>query len=114
MLPKVARIAWLYDFYGKLLTVKQQNIIELYYNHDLSLGEIAEENGTSRQAIHDIIRRAENTLEEYEKHLGLLKKHLYEKELLQEILDLLNSTESCNVKVAGTCDKIKELMAYIE
>jgi predicted DNA-binding protein YlxM (UPF0122 family) len=93
MMPKVARIALLYDFYGKLLTDKQQNIIELYYNQDLSLGEIAEENGISRQAIHDIIKRAETTLEEYEEKLGMLKKYLVEKSVLDEIVDILSSSQ---------------------
>lgn len=114
MMPKVARIAWLYDFYGKLLTDKQQNIIELYYNQDLSLGEIAEENKISRQAIHDIIRRAEAALEEYEEKLGMLKKYLYQTAIYQEILDILDGPQPCEEKIAGVREKINKLMAYTE
>lgn len=114
MMPKVARIAWLYDFYGKLLTDKQQNIIELYYNQDLSLGEIAEENKISRQAIHDIIRRAETALEEYEEKLGMLKKHLYQTAIYQEILDILDGPQSCEEKIAGVREKINILLTYTE
>jgi predicted DNA-binding protein YlxM (UPF0122 family) len=112
MMPKVARIALLYDFYGKLLTDKQQNIIELYYNQDLSLGEIAEENGISRQAIHDIIKRAETTLEEYEEKLGMLKKYLVEKSVLDEIVDILSSSQPCEVKLNCIKAKINKLIRY--
>lgn len=62
----------LYDFYGKLLTPKQREVMRLYYEEDLSLGEIAEELKISRQAVHDILRRSEQALEKYEKKLGLL------------------------------------------
>jgi predicted DNA-binding protein YlxM (UPF0122 family) len=108
MMPKVARIALLYDFYGKLLTDKQQNIIELYYNQDLSLGEI----GISRQAIHDIIKRAETTLEEYEEKLGMLKKYLVEKSVLDEIVDILSSSQPCEVKLNRIKAKINKLIRY--
>lgn len=113
MLPKVTRVSWLYDFYGKLLTEKQQAIIELYYNQDLSLGEIAEDNGISRQAIHDIIKRAEATLEDYEEKLGMLKKHLYEIETFDEILDLLQSNQPCEAKLDGVRERITRLMSYL-
>ncbi|GAW92821.1 YlxM family DNA-binding protein [Calderihabitans maritimus] len=89
MLPKIARIAWLYDFYGKLLTSKQKEIVELYCHHDLSLGEIAEEYGTSRQAVYDVLKRAGRTLEELESKLGLLNKFLTQRKDIETVLNLL-------------------------
>ena len=74
ILEKLGRIAQLYDLYGPLLTPKQQEAVRLYYEQDLSLGEIASECKVSRQAIHDLLRRSEAALEKYEQKLGLLNK----------------------------------------
>ncbi len=64
----------LFDFYGELLTPKQREYFDLHYNDDLSLFEIAEQNGTSRQAVWDIIRRAESALRDIEKRTGLVRR----------------------------------------
>jgi predicted DNA-binding protein YlxM (UPF0122 family) len=75
MLDKVLRIAELYDFYGALLTDKQRRCLEMHYLGDDSLAEIAEEFQVSRQAVHDILRRGEQLLAEYEAKLGLVARH---------------------------------------
>ena len=67
-------ISLLMDFYGPLLTEKQIEIMQWYYNDDLSLAEIAEINKTSRQAIHDLIKRCYKQLLSYESKLNLLQK----------------------------------------
>lgn len=82
-------ISLLMDFYGKLLTDKQRNILDQYYNMDYSLSEIAENQNTSRQAIHDLIRRCYKTLNDYEDKLSLLKSSIKEEEIKERIRTLL-------------------------
>ena len=86
MLNKVLRVGQLYDFYNALLTEKQRDCLNMHYLQDLSLAEIAEEFSVSRQAIHDILRRAEQTLEEYEEKLGLAARYRQERKLLVEVV----------------------------
>ncbi len=62
----------LFDFYGDLLTEKQREYYDLYYNEDLSLSEIAENVGITRQGVHDIVARAESSLLETERKTGLI------------------------------------------
>lgn len=93
MIEKIERVAMLFDFYGKLLTQKQQDILSLYYDQDFSLGEIAEEYQVSRQAVHDILRRSEKILEGFEAKLGLVKKFTSEREKLNKVLVLLDELD---------------------
>ncbi len=79
----------LFDFYGDLLTDKQKEYYDLHYNGDLSLFEIAEMNGTSRQAVWDIIRRAEQTLREIEAKTGLVARAIQRRKALAEITALV-------------------------
>ena len=67
-------IALLFDFYGEMLTDKQRDVIELYYEDDLSLSEIAENEGITRQGVRDSIKRAETQLLEMEERLGLARR----------------------------------------
>lgn len=66
----------LFDFYGSMLSAKQHDFFDLYYNHDLSLGEIADNEGITRQGVRDAISRAEDTLSEFEDKLGLASQYL--------------------------------------
>ena len=68
------RRAMTFDFYGDLLTDKQREYYDLHYNEDLSLGEIAEQSGISRQGVWDIIRRADKILSETEEKTGLVSR----------------------------------------
>ena len=90
MYDKIVKIALLLDFYGQLLTDKQMNIVDMYYNYDLSLGEISEQQSISRQGVYDTLKRAEKTLYEYEEKLGLVKRFLKQKESMKEIIGMLD------------------------
>ena len=68
-------IGWLFDFYGPLLTERQQKLLALYCNEDFSLSEIAAREGISRQGVYDAVHRAARQLEDYETQLGLLKRY---------------------------------------
>ena len=82
------RLGRLFDAYGCLLTEKQQKCLELYFCDDLSLAEIADELEVSRQAIHDLIKRVEHTLERYEA-TGAAGRDDHDKKLLEEMSRLL-------------------------
>ena len=77
----------LYDFYGSLLTDKQRNYFENYYFNNLSLGEMAENYGVSRNAIHKQLKIVEERLKYYEENLELLEKSKKAEELVQKIND---------------------------
>lgn len=91
-------VSLLMDCYSPLLTEKQRNIMEMYYNEDLSLAEIAEINKTSRQAIHDVIKRCSKQLLAYENKLNLLQKSLNREEKIISILDDLKKKYSINTE----------------
>ena len=77
------RMTMLYDFYGELLTERQKEFFDLYYNDDLSLSEIAENYGISRQGVRDVIVRAEAAMDEIEEKTHLIRRfHQSQKELL--------------------------------
>ena len=74
MLEDSFEISVLYDFYGPLLTGKQQRFVDLYHNENCSLTEIAEEVGVSKQAVSEGLKRAEKALLNYEEKLGLVAR----------------------------------------
>ncbi|MFC5401905.1 YlxM family DNA-binding protein [Cohnella soli] len=74
-LEKTNRINVLYDFYGPLLTDKQQTFLKCYFHDDYTLGEIAADFRISRQAVYEHLKRAEQVLEDYEAKLGLAARH---------------------------------------
>lgn len=96
----------LFDFYGELLTDKQREYFDLRYNEDLSLGEIAEQCGISRQGVWDIIRRAETTMTEIEEKTGLIKRFL---ERNAQIDELQNELKSIGVTDEGIMKKLEGL-----
>ena len=89
-MEKIFEIGMLYDFYGKLLTPKQRNLMELYYENNLTLSEIAENMHISRQAVHDTLKKVEIIMHEYESALGLIEKFESNQKIINEIDEGLN------------------------
>ena len=103
-------ISLLMDFYGPLLTEKQIEIMECYYNDDLSLSEIAEINKTSRQATHDLIKRCYKQLLSYESKLNLLQKSISrEKEIINFLEHLKNNYSIDNEDIIKYKEKLENL-----
>lgn len=82
--------ALLYDFYGELLTEHQKDAYEQFVLEDLSLSEIAQGAGISRQGVHDLVRRCQRILEGYEAKLHLVEKFLFIKEKVHEMNEILD------------------------
>jgi uncharacterized protein len=91
LLDKIIEIAMLFDFYGILLTRRQQQTIRLYYYDDLSLSEIAERLEISRQGVYDHLQKGELLLKEYENKLSLLKKYSILKDDIDRLYYFINN-----------------------
>ena len=74
MFEQDLNISYLLDFYGELLSDRKRTVMDMYFNEDLSLAEIAEQIGISRQGVRDIIKKSEEDLHFYEEKLGLAQK----------------------------------------
>ena len=93
IMNKFLEQALLFDFYGELLTDHQKEIYEQFALEDLSLSEIAEMKGISRQGVHDLIKRCNKILQEYESKLHLVEKFVTIKEQIEEMEKSLRETE---------------------
>ena len=89
-MEKKVEVSMLLQIYGELLTEKQYRVIDYYYNEDLSLSEIAENEEITRQGVRDIIKKGEKKLFEYEEKLLFMKKTINQEKLIQDILGNLN------------------------
>ncbi len=98
----------LFDFYGELLTEKQRECYDLHYNQDLSLQEIAEQYGATRQAVWDLVRRAEATLRQIEGKTGLVARSVRRRRALEELSGMIRAMADFPEKSA-VLDKLAEL-----
>ncbi len=87
-MEKIFEQVLLYDFYGELLTEHQRSVYEDAVCNDMSLGEIAEERGVSRQGVHDLIKRCDRILLDYESKLHLVERFAGAKEKIRQIMEL--------------------------
>ena len=92
-MEKIVQQGLLYDFYGERLTPHQRRIYEDAVFNDLSLSEIAQEAGISRQGVHDLIKRCDRTLEEYESRLHLMQRFSQIRQKLERIRELCDDEE---------------------
>lgn len=117
--------AYLYDFYGELLNEHQRQIYEDFYFNDLSLGEIAEEEGISRQGVSDMVKRCEKKLMGYEEKLHLVQKFLSIKKEAEQLHELAGNLQKIEMEVtlndqnqaktlAIQCEKRREIIRQIE
>lgn len=93
-LSKKVKISILCEIYGNLLTDNQLDILDDYYNNDLSLGEIAENNNITRQGVRDLIKRAELKLFDYEEKLGFMEKKDNNEKYLNSAVEKIDDLEN--------------------
>ena len=114
-MEKKIEISILCQIYGKLLTEKQFNFIYDYYNNDLSLSEIADNYGITRQAARDNIKKGENKLFEYEEKLGIMKMTIRNEKTIEDVLMQINSiqTSYSDKKIAKILENVKKQLSTI-
>ena len=119
MKGKPLEMSLLFDFYGETLTEKQRELFDLYYNEDLSLSEIAEHAGITRQGVRDSIKRAEHALREMEEKLGLVARYggteRCAEELMQEVerLRALNAGTLHSSEAEGIASRMSSLLEQL-
>ena len=109
-MEKKVEISMLWQIYGNLLTEKQYKVIVYYYNQDLSLSEIAENENITRQAVRDIIKKGEKKLFEYEEKLLFMKKTINQEQKIQQVLSNLTKIQkdSSDKQVNSILEEIKK------
>ncbi|HJC00779.1 MULTISPECIES: YlxM family DNA-binding protein [Oscillospiraceae] len=114
------RMALLYDFYGDMLTDRQKEFYDLYYNEDLSLAEIAENYGITRQGVRDVIVRAEAVLTELEDKTGIIRRFHKMQEQFAQMETAVNAILQRNDQkwqdneLELQCNRIQELLAQLK
>lgn len=110
-MEKIGRQVFLYDFYGELLTAHQKSVYEDIVLNDMSLSEIADERGISRQGVHDLVKRCDKILSGYEEKLHLVERFLKTKEDVQKIRELSAGYERGSI--AETMEEINRISGQI-
>ena len=108
-LERVEYASLLYDFYGMLLSETQREVMSLYHEDNLSLSEIAEELGQSRQAVHYTLKKAESALESYEEKLGLIAGYDEDKALAEKAMELLKKDNMSAADRSAVMDILRKI-----
>ena len=117
MNEEFVEMALLYDFYGGILTPRQQEIMDLYYMKDYSLGEIGELLSTSRQAVFDNLKRAKKQLRDMENRLGLVQRFRMDSEKKAEVLGSVDGIIRALEREQGKekiIEKLREIREFIQ
>ena len=114
-MEKNVKISILCQLYGKLLTEKQYEILNDYYNNDLSLSEIAENSKITRQAVRDILKKGEKKLFEYEEKLNFMKRTLNQEKKIEKVLLELTKIQQdySDKEIANVLEHIKKELNYL-
>ena len=114
-MEKNVTVSMLCDIYGKLLTKRQLSILDYYYNQDLSLSEIGRNEGITRQAVRDIIKKGENKLFEFEEKLEFMKRMFKQEEKISNILSEITSiqTKFTDNEIADVLEHVKQELRLI-
>lgn len=107
-IDEVYELSLLYDFYGEMLADNKKRIYEDYVLYDYSLSEIADQEGISRQGVHDIIKRSTKQLKEFEDKLQLIKKFDSAKEKIKQAKEIVSS-----VRLEGNVEKLSEVESIL-
>ncbi|MBQ3612192.1 MAG: YlxM family DNA-binding protein [Firmicutes bacterium] len=117
----ITQASLLYDFYGQLLSKRQREVMELYHEENLTLAEIADEFGISRQGVHDALKNAEKSLNGYEEKLGLVAKFQKSTDAVQQIdividdvIGALQDKSDVDQAVIGNLKKVKDIIDNLE
>ena len=110
-MEEIVELSLLFDFYGEMLGDHKKQIFEDYVLNDLSLAEIADEEGISRQGVHDIVKRCTKQLKDYEAALHLVEKFQNMKKKLTEVYELLSIEVSNNSK--QNLEKAKSILTEV-
>lgn len=114
-MEKIVEQGLLYDFYGELLTEHQRKIYEDAVYHDLSLSEIAEMQGISRQGVHDLIRRCDRILEDYEEKLHMVRRFYEMKEKIRRVDALAEESSLASEQIRKELKKLAgEMMETLQ
>lgn len=108
-MEKNVKVSMLCEVYGNLLTKKQLSILQDYYDRDLSLSEIAQNQEITRQAVRDIIKKGENKLFELEEKLGIMKKTFKQEEKIAIIL-----SELTKIQKRSTDKQVAEILTHVK
>ena len=108
-MAKNVKVSMLCEVYGNLLTKKQLSILQDYYDKDLSLSEIAQNQEITRQAVRDIIKKGENKLFELEEKLGIMKKTFKQEEKIAIIL-----SELTKIQKRSTDKQVAEILTHVK
>ena len=114
------RMAVLFDFYGDMLTDRQKEFFDLYYNEDLSLSEIAENYGITRQGVRDVIVRAEGIMQELEDKTGIIRRFQRMQEQFSDIeraadgILAINSEHSYDSDIETLATEIKDAVSLMK
>jgi len=108
-------MALLFDYYGGMLTEKQRDCFDMRYNQDLSLGEIGEALGVSRQAVNDNLSRTEALLRRMEENIGCVKRDMLRRSVIHEILDAATVLDaSSDPAILASAQRIRAALHILE